>query len=67
MENNWVFEIFEFLFISSNIYLIYILGDLFIKLRLRFKFKREDIQFKLNKQKIILLWFSLSLIITYLF
>jgi hypothetical protein len=58
-------EIYQFLFISSIIFMVYIIGDLFIKMYGRFKLK-EETRFILTKSEKILLWLSLATFISYI-
>jgi len=58
-------EIYQFLFISSIIFMVYILGDLAIKMYGRFALKTEA-RFTLSKAEKVLLWLSLTTIFTYL-
>lgn len=59
-------EIYQFFFISSCIYIIYILGDLIIKMYGRFKLK-ADTKFILTIFEKIMLWISITIFLTYLF
>jgi hypothetical protein len=58
-------EIYQFLFISSIIFMVYILGDLAIKMYGRFKLK-ADTRFVLTKIEKVLLWASIAVFFTYL-
>jgi hypothetical protein len=63
---NILTEIYQFLFISSIIFMIYIFGDLVIKMYGRFKLDKET-QFVLTISEKIILWISLGIFFTYLF
>jgi hypothetical protein len=63
---NILAEIFQFLFISSIIFITYTLGGLFIKMYGRFALKQEDVTFVLSKTEKIILWISLGMFFTYL-
>ena len=58
-------EIYQSLFISSIIFMVYIVGMLAIKMYGRFKLKRET-RFQLTKSEKILLWITLTVFISYL-
>lgn len=58
-------EIYQFLFISSIIYVLYILMDLGIKMYGRFVLKTEA-QFILTVKGKIVLWIALAIIFTFL-
>lgn len=58
-------ELYKFLFISSIIYIIYIIGDLGIKAYGKFKLNKQT-RFILSKYERISLWLSISIFITYL-
>jgi len=57
---------YQFLFISSIIFMIYILGDLTIKIYGRFVLKQEDVTFILNNTEKIMLWASIAMFFTYI-
>jgi hypothetical protein len=59
-------EIYQFLFMSSIIFMIYILGDLVIKVYGRFKLNKET-RFILTSFEKVALWISLALFFSYLF
>jgi hypothetical protein len=61
-----VTEIYQFLFISSIIFIIYILGDLIIKMYGRFRLK-TDTRFILTKSEKILLWISIAIFFSHIF
>ena len=63
---NVLTEIYQFLFISSIIFMIYIVGDLAIKVYGRFKLNKET-RFILTKFEKVALWISLALFFSYLF
>jgi uncharacterized membrane protein len=58
-------EIYQFLFISSIIFIIYTLGGLIIKMYGRFKLNKET-KFMLTTFEKFALWVSLGIFITYL-
>jgi hypothetical protein len=58
-------EIYQFLFISSIIFMVYVLGDLAIKMYGRFALKKET-RFVLTKSEKILLLLSLATFLTYI-
>jgi len=58
-------EIYQFLFISSIVFIIYVLGNLIIKTYGRFKLKNET-RFELNKTERILLWISVATFFSYI-
>jgi hypothetical protein len=58
-------EIYQFLFISSIIFMVYILGDLIIKMYGRFRLSAET-RFVLTTVEKILLLLSLGIFFSYL-
>jgi hypothetical protein len=58
-------ELYQFLFISSSIFMAYIVGDLVIKMYGRFKLNK-DTHFVLTSFEKIMLWISLSVFLSYL-
>jgi hypothetical protein len=58
-------EIYQFLFIASIIFIVFILSDLAIKMYGRFALKTEA-RFTMSKVEKLLLWLSLTTILTYL-
>lgn len=58
-------EIYLFLYISSIIFMVYVLGDLAIKMYGRFKLKTEA-RFTLTNTEKIIFWLSLTMFLTYL-
>lgn len=62
---NILIEIYKFLFISSIIFIAYILGDLVIKIYGRFKLDKET-RFVLNTFEKVALWISLAILLSYL-
>ena len=58
-------EIYKFLFISSIIFMVYILSDLTIKVYGRFKLNK-DTKFILTSVEKIILWISLAIFFSYL-
>jgi len=61
----WVTEIYQFIFISSIIFMIYIFSDLMIKMYGRFKLKKNTI-FVLTKTEKVLLWFSIAIFLSHI-
>lgn len=57
--------LYKFFFISSLIYIIYILMNLSIKIYGRFKLK-EETKFIILKYEKLLLWLSLAIFFTYI-
>jgi len=62
---NFFLEIYKFLFISSIIFMIYILFDLGIKIYGRFKIGRTT-KFVLTINEKIILWLSITIFLSYL-
>jgi len=60
-----VTEIYQFLFISSIIFMLYVIGDLSVKMYGRFKLK-ENTRFQLTSFEKVALWLSIGLFISYL-
>jgi len=58
-------EIYQFLFISSIIFMLYVIGDLSVKMYGRFKLK-ENTRFQLTSFEKVALWLSIGLFISYL-
>jgi hypothetical protein len=58
-------EIYQFLFISSIIFIVYILGDLAIKMYGRFKLNKET-KFVLTTFEKFALWTSIAVLFSYL-
>jgi hypothetical protein len=56
----------QFLFISSIIFIIYILGDLIIKIYGRFALKQENVTFVLTNAEKMMLWVSIAMFFTYI-
>jgi hypothetical protein len=59
-------KIYQFLFISSIIFIIYILGDLIIKVYGRFALKQENVTFVLSNTEKIMLWASIAMFFTHI-
>jgi hypothetical protein len=59
-------KICQFLFISSIIFITYILGDLIIKVYGRFALKQENVTFVLSNTEKIMLWASIAMFFTYI-
>jgi len=59
-------EIYRWLFISSIIFIIYILGGLFIKMYGRFALKQTTVTFELSTAEKIMLWLSLATFLSYI-
>ena len=62
---NILTEIYQFLFISSIIFMVYILGDLAVKMYGRFKLSKET-RFILTTFEKVALWISLAVFLSYL-
>jgi len=60
-----VTEIYQFLFISSIIFMVYILGGLIIKMYGRFKLN-ENTRFILTTSEKLLLWVSTAIFFSYI-
>jgi len=58
-------EIYQFLFLSSIIFIVYVVGDLAIKMYGRFKLKTET-RFSLSVWEKLILWASIGIFFTYL-
>jgi len=58
-------EIYQFLFALSIIFMVYIIGDLAIKMYGRFKLK-ADTHFILGRFEKVALWISLAIIFTFI-
>jgi len=61
-----IIEIYQFLFISSIVFMINIFCDLIIKTYGRFRLK-NDTRFLLTITEKILLWFSIAIFFSYIF
>ena len=59
-------KIYQFLFISSIIFIIYIFGDLIIKIYGRFALKQENVTFVLTNAEKMMLWVSIAMFFTYI-
>jgi len=59
-------EIYQLLFISSIVFMCYVLGNLIIKTFLRFKLK-ADTRFNISNIEKILFWISTAIFFTYIF
>jgi len=59
-------EIYQFLFISSIIFMVYVFGDLAVKMYGRFRLK-ADTRFLLTNFEKIALWISIATFFTYIF
>jgi hypothetical protein len=59
-------EIYQFLFISSIIFMIYTLGNLIIKMYGRFALKQNELTFVLSNTEKIMLWISLAIFFSYI-
>jgi len=62
---NIIDETYRFLFISSIIFMVYVLGGLAIKMYGRFKLKTEA-RFKLTNSEKIIFWVSLAMFFTFI-
>lgn len=58
-------EIYQYLFILSIVFIVYILGDLTIKTYGRFKLQK-DTKFVLSLGEKIILWLSIATIFSYI-
>jgi hypothetical protein len=58
-------EIYQFLFISSIIFMIHVFSDLFVKMYGRFKLNKET-HFILTKFEKFALWISLAIFFSYI-
>ncbi len=58
-------EIYQFLFISSIIFILYVIGDLGIKMYGRFKLGK-DTRFQLTSFEKVVLWISIGLFISFI-
>ena len=61
----WITEIYQFLFISSIVFMIYVFSNLIIKMYGRFRLK-NDTRFILSKTEKVLLWASIAVFFTYI-
>jgi hypothetical protein len=59
-------EIYQFLFISSIIFILYILGNLGLKMYGRFALKQTTVVFALSIAEKIMLWISLATFLSYI-
>jgi hypothetical protein len=59
-------EIYQFLFISSIIFMIYVFGNLILRMYGKF-ILNENTQFVLTKFEKIMLWISLTIFFSYIF
>ena len=59
-------EIYQFLFISSIIFMVYVFGNLVVKMYGRFRLKTEA-RFMLSTTEKILLWTSLTIFFSHIF
>lgn len=58
-------ELYQFLFLFSIIFMVYILGNLAIKIYGKFKLG-QNVTFVLNTFEKIMLWISVSIFLSYL-
>jgi len=63
---NAITEIYQFLFIASIIFMVYILGDVAMKMFGRFIRKNPEITYAVSNSKKILFWLSLAMFFAYL-
>jgi len=63
---NVLTEIYQFLFISSIIFIIHIVSDLMVKMYGRFKLNK-DTKFILTNTEKVLLWISVAIFFTYIY
>lgn len=59
-------EIYQFLFISSIIFMVYFFGDMTMKMIGRFKRKNPEITYDFSDTKKVLFWLSLAMFCAYL-
>ena len=59
-------ELYQLLFISSLVYLLYIITGLAVKAYGFFKLKNEDVKYTLTNKEKIILWISISIFLSYL-
>jgi hypothetical protein len=59
-------EIYQWLFISSIIFILYILGTLGLKMYGRFALKQTTVTFELSIAEKIMLWLSLATFLSYI-
>jgi len=62
----FILEIYQIIFYLSCTYYIYLVLDLLIKIFGRFKLKDDTIRFILTQNEKIILWFSTTIILSYL-
>jgi len=62
---NLISELYQFLFIASIIFMVYVLGDFTIKLYGTFSLGKES-RFVLSRGEKIILWLSIAIFFTYL-
>jgi len=62
---DFLIEVYKFLFVVSLVYILHIIFDLTIKAYGKFKLNKET-RFILSSTERIILWFSISMFITYL-
>jgi len=58
-------DIYQFLFIASIVFMVYIFGDFIIKMYGRFK-ANKDTRFLLTKSEKIVLWVAIAYFFTYI-
>jgi len=63
---NMFLEMYKLLFIGSMLYTLYVVFNLGFKIIMRFYILDENVVFKLTNTEKIMLWVSLSLLLTYL-
>ncbi len=59
--------IFKLIIFLSIINIFYVLVNLGYKMFLFFRLNQENVNFNLTNKQIILLWFSIAIILTYIF
>jgi hypothetical protein len=59
-------ELYQFVFISSIIFILYTLSSLGIKMYGRFSLKQENVTFKLSNVDKIILWIAIAIFFTYI-
>jgi hypothetical protein len=63
---NFLTEAYQFLFISSTIFITYLFVDLVMKMIGRFVQNNENIRFEFSNSKKILFWISMAVFLSYL-
>jgi hypothetical protein len=66
MQNNIINEIYQIFFILSILFTIYIIGAFMIKASILI-FRKIETSYELSKSEKIILWISLTVILSYIF